>query len=51
MVKDLFLMDNNKYIIKIINTSHDDIVVYDDVYSADLSTGAETYNATFKVSY
>ena len=51
MVKDLFLMDNNKYIIKIINTNHDDIVVYDDVYSPDLSTGAETYNATFKVSY
>ena len=51
MVKDLYLMDNNKYLIKIINTNHDDIVVYDDVYSPDLSTGAETYTATFKVSY
>ena len=51
MVKDLFLMDNNKYLIKIINTNHNNIVVYDDVYSADLSTGAETYTATFKVSY
>ena len=38
MVKDLYLMDNNKYLIKIINTNHDDIVVYDDIDSPDLST-------------
>ena len=49
MVKDLYLMDNNKYLIKIINTNHDNIVVYDDIYNQELSTEAETYTATFKV--
>lgn len=51
MVKDLFLMDNNKILQKIINTGRGDITVYDDTYSSDLLTGAETYTASFKTSY
>lgn len=51
MVKDLFIMDNNKILLKIINTGHGDVTVYDDTYSSDLLTGAETYTASFKTSY
>ena len=51
MLKDLFVFDNNKILQKIINTGRSDIVVYDDSYVGELITGAETYTATFKVTY
>ena len=51
MLKDLFIFDNNKILLKIINTGRSDIVVYDDTYTSELITGAETYTATFKVTY
>ena len=40
MLKDLFLFDNNKILLKIINTGRSDIVVYDDTYTSELITGA-----------
>lgn len=52
MRKDLYLFDNNKKLLKIINTeSTDEVIVYDDIYTSDLSTGAETYTASFKLPY
>ena len=45
-------MDNNKILLKIINATTDTIdIVYDDIYTSELVTGAETYTATFKVPY
>ena len=52
MNKQLYILDNEKKLIKIINTSTDMIdIVYDDTYTGELVTGAETYTATFKVPY
>ena len=52
MNKQLYILDNEKKLIKIINTSTDMIdIVYDDTYTSELITGAETYTATFKVPY
>ena len=52
MVKDLYLMDNNKKLLKIINTANTNAIkVYNDTYTPSLSTGAETYSASFKTPY
>ena len=52
MNKQLYILDNEKKLIKIVNTSTDTIdIIYDDTYTSELVTGAETYTATFKVPY
>lgn len=52
MNKNLYILDNTKKLIKIINTINTiSIKVYDDTYTSELLTGAETYTASFKVSY
>ena len=52
MNKQLYVLDHDKKLIKIINTSTDTVdIVYDDTYTGELVTGAETYTATFKVPY
>ncbi len=52
MNKNLYIFDNTKKLIKLINTtSTNSIKVYDDTYTSELLTGAETYTASFKVSY
>ena len=52
MNKNLYILDNTKKLIKIINTTNTiSIKVYDDTYTSELLTGAETYTASFKVSY
>ena len=52
MNKNLYIFDNNKKLLKLINTTNtNNIKVYDDTYTSELITGAETYTASFKVSY
>ena len=52
MNKNLYIFDNNKKLLKLINTTNtNNIKVYDDTYTSELLTGAETYTASFKVSY
>lgn len=52
MNKNLYILDNTKKLIKIINTINTiSIKVYDDTYTSELLTGAETYTVSFKVSY
>ena len=52
MNKQLYVLDHDKKLIKIINTSTDTVdIVYDDTYTGELVTGAESYTATFKVPY
>lgn len=52
MNKNLYILDNTKKLIKIINTINTiSIKVYDDTYTSELLTGAETYRVSFKVSY
>ena len=52
MNKNLYILDNTKKLIKIINTINTiSIKVYDDTYTSELLTGAETYTASFKVNY
>ena len=52
MNKNLYIFDNNKKLLKLINTTNtNSIKVYDDTYTSELITGAETYTASFKVSY
>ena len=52
MEKQLYILDNEKKLIKQVSTSTDMIdIVYDDTYTSELITGAETYTATFKVPY
>ena len=52
MNKQLYILDHDKKLIKIVNTSTDTVdIVYDDTYTGELVTGAETYTATFKVPY
>ena len=52
MDKNLYIFDNNKKLLKLINTANtNNIKVYDDSYTSELLTGAETYTASFKVSY
>ena len=52
MNKNLYIFDNNKKLLKLINTANtNNIKVYDDSYTSELLTGAETYTASFKVSY
>lgn len=52
MNKNLYIFDNDKKLLKLINTTNtNSIKVYDDTYSSELLTGAETYTASFKVSY
>ena len=49
MNKQLYILDHDKKLIKIVNTSTDTVdIVYDDTYTSELVTGAETYTATFK---
>lgn len=52
MIKNLYIFDNTKKLLKLINTTNtNSIKVYDDTYTSELITGAETYTASFKVSY
>lgn len=52
MIKNLYIFDNTKKLLKLINTTNtNNIKVYDDTYTSELITGAETYTASFKVSY
>ena len=52
MDKNLYIFDNNKKLLKLINTANtNNIKVYNDSYTSELLTGAETYTASFKVSY
>lgn len=52
MDKNLYIFDNTKKLLKLINTTNtNSIKVYDDTYTSELITGAETYTASFKVSY
>lgn len=52
MNKNLYIFDNDKKLLKLINTTNtNSIKVYDDTYTSELLTGAETYTASFKVSY
>ena len=52
MNKQLYILDNEKKLIKIVNTSTDTVdIIYDDTYTSELVTGAEPYTATFKVPY
>lgn len=52
MNKNLYILDNTKKLLKLINTTNtNNIKVYDDTYTSELITGAETYTASFKVSY
>ena len=52
MNKNLYILDNTKKLVKLINTtSTNSIKVYDDTYTSELLTGAETYTASFKVNY
>ena len=52
MNKNLYILDNTKKLIKIINTINTiSIKVYDDTYTSELLTGAETYTVSFKVRY
>lgn len=52
MNKNLYIFDNTKKLLKLINTTNtNSIKVYDDTYTSELLTGAETYTASFKVSY
>ena len=52
MNKQLYILDYDKKLIKTVNTSTDTVdIVYDDTYTSELVTGAETYTATFKVPY
>lgn len=50
--KNIFLFNNNKQLLKIINTVNtNSIIIYNDTYTSDLVTGAETYTASVKTSY
>ncbi len=52
MNKQLYILDNEKRLIKQVSTSTDMMTItYDDTYTSELVTGAETYTATFKVPY
>lgn len=52
MVKDLYLFNSDKKLLKIINTSTSkDITIYDDKYTSELDTGAETYTASAKIPF